>query len=318
MKVAYEAAKRVLPAYSHRFSRKDFTLSQLFACLVMREHQKKNYRGIEALLKDTDWCQRLGMKKVPDHNTLFRAFSVIVRGRHIKRLMDLLTQWMEHISGRTLAIDSSLYDTHHRSRHYEQRCRHMSSKDRKNANFRRSRSAKRTPKLAIGVDTRTHVIHSCKVRTGMGSDCRDFSPLIQDAMRRRRFRVVLADAGYDSELNHEEVRETYRARSLIKMGAGRPTNKKPSGRYRRLMQTQLAGSQKGKPYGQRAQVETTNSMLKRNLGDSLRCRSAARRQKEQLLRVVVHNIMIALVDSFEGSRQSRCVPVSFSKSFTRS
>src|SRR5690606_17229738 len=119
-----------------------------------------------ALLKDTDWCQRLGMKKAPDHNTLCRAFSAIVKGESIQRLMDLLTRWMSHASGNMLAIDSSLYDTHHRSRHYEQRCRHMSSNHRKTANARRSRSAKRTPKLGIGVDTRTHLIYACKPRTG--------------------------------------------------------------------------------------------------------------------------------------------------------
>ena len=292
MKVAYEAARRVLPAHSHRFSRKDFTLPQLFACLVLREHQNKSYRGVEALLVDTDWCQKLGMKKVPDHNTLCRAFDVIIKGRFINRLMDLLIQWMRDKSGRMLAIDSSLYDTHHRSRHYEQRCRHMSSKHQKTADSRRSRSARRTPKLGIGVDTRTHLIYSGRSKTGMGSDCPDFDPLLRDAMKRRRFKVVLADAGYDSESNHRLAREGLKVRSLIKTGGGRPTNKPPSARYRRLMHRQLAGSQKGKPYGQRAQVETVNSMLKRNLGDSLRCRSAGRRRKEQLFRVLVHNIMI--------------------------
>jgi hypothetical protein len=40
-----------------KFSRKDFTDAQLFACLVLREHQKKSHRGLVALLEDTpDWC----------------------------------------------------------------------------------------------------------------------------------------------------------------------------------------------------------------------------------------------------------------------
>jgi hypothetical protein len=42
-----------------------------------------------------------------------------------------------------------------------------------------------------------------------------------------------------------------------------------------------------------SQVETVNSMMKRNLGDSLRARSGESRRLEQLLRVVTHNIMIA-------------------------
>src|SRR5256885_7435362 len=79
MLVALELAKTSLPTYSNEFSRHDFTLPQLFACLVLREHQKKSYRGVEALLKDSpQWCQAIGLdggRPPPDHSTLSRAFS---------------------------------------------------------------------------------------------------------------------------------------------------------------------------------------------------------------------------------------------------
>ena len=39
MLVAHELASRALPKYSGKFSRHDFTLPQLFACLVVKEHQ---------------------------------------------------------------------------------------------------------------------------------------------------------------------------------------------------------------------------------------------------------------------------------------
>ena len=56
MLVAFLLATHCLPQYSDKFSRHDFTLPQLFACLVIREHQKKSYRGVEALLRDCpDW-----------------------------------------------------------------------------------------------------------------------------------------------------------------------------------------------------------------------------------------------------------------------
>ncbi len=58
------------------------------------------------------------------------------------------------------------------------------------------------------------------------------------------------------------------------------------------MQRELTGSQAGKPYGRRAQIETVHSMLKRNLGDHLCCRSTHRRNREMALRAVVHNIML--------------------------
>jgi hypothetical protein len=303
MAIAYELAKRCLPDYSSKFSRRDFTLPQLFACLVVREHQNKSYRGVEALLQDSDhWCKQIGMRRVPDHNTLCRAFKIILNKSCIGRLLDLLARWMglAKAMGTVCAIDSTLYDTHHRSRHYEQRCRHYSSRDKKIANIRRSRSARRTPKLSLSVDVRSHIILAARTRTGMGSDARDLLPLLrQSKFRRHQIETVLADAGYDSHENHKVARTELKVRSLIKTGAGRPSTKPPASKYRRMMRKKLNGSQKGKPYAQRAQVETVNSMMKRNLGAHLRARTPAGRRKEQMLRAITHNLMIVLSRSEE-------------------
>lgn len=303
MWIAFCLARNALPKYSSKFSRHDFTLPQLFACLVLREHQRKSYRQTEALLRDSrPWCRDIGMSKFPDHNTLCRAFRALNLGRRTGKLLDRITRWfaLARQLGPIVAIDSSLYETHHRSRHYEQRCRHYASSRKRTANARRSRSAKRSPKLAVGVCTRSHLILSARARAGMGSDCRDFEPLLFDAWRRHPgLRSVLADAGYDSESNHRIARLDMGVRSFIKTGIGRPSRKPPVGYYRRLMSRRLRGSQKGKKYAQRAQAETVNSMLKRNLGDSLRAKSPRARRDEQLLRVLTHNIAL-LCDELEG------------------
>ena len=303
MRVAFELARGVLPKYFSKCSRHDFTVPQLFACLVLKEHQRKSYREAEALLRDgEDWCRSIGMKKVPDHNTLCRAFHALNLQRRATKMLDRLTHWFAAAKqlGSMLAIDSTLYDTHHRSRHYEQRLRHYASRQKSTANSKRSRSAKRSPKLGIAVCTRCHLILSGLPKTGMGSDALDFEPLLFDAWRRHpRLRNVLADAGYDSEANHHIARHDIGVRSLIKFGAGRPGRRPPSGYYRRLMKKQLKGSQRGKKYGQRAQVETVNSMMKRNLGDALRSRSPKARQAEQWLRIITHNLSL-LCDEQEG------------------
>ena len=298
MRAAYALAKECLRPHSSKFSRKDFTLPQLFACLVVREHQKQSFRGIEALLRDSDhWCKDIGMRKVPDHNTLWRASRSLLSSTRCRRLLDLLARWMSEAKalGHICAFDSTLYDTHHRSRHYEQRCRHYSSRNQNIANSRRSRSARRTPKLSLGVDTRSHLILAVRVRRGMASDVPDFIPLLRESRRRRRgLRVALADAGYDSHENHRIARRELKVRSLIPAGCGRPSEKAPRSRYRRLMRKQLSGSQKGKPYGQRAQSETVHSMMKRNLGDHLRAKTAKGRRQEQMLRAITHNLMVVL------------------------
>jgi hypothetical protein len=297
MRVAHYLAIQFLPSYSSKFSRKDFTLPQLFACLVVREQQRKTFRQTEALLRDADsWCRDIGMKRAPDHNTLWRAFHALHLGHRAPKLLDALAQWLavDRQLGDTVAIDSTHYDTHHRSRHYERRLRHHAAGRTKQADSRRSRSARRTPKLSLAIDTRSHLILAASARLGMGSDCPDFEPLLFDAWRRmpgKRLRHVLADAGFDSEANHRIARLDMGIRSLIKTGIGRPS-RSPTGHYRRQMHRRLAGSQKGRRYGQRAQAETVCSMLKRNLGDCLRARSPRARRHELLLKVITHGIML--------------------------
>jgi hypothetical protein len=302
---AHELARRCLPKHSSKFSRHDYTLPQLFACLVVREHQRKSYRGVEALLRDSEhWCRQIGMNRVPDHNTLQRAFHLILdSSRVVGRMMDRLVRWM-HLNkalGTTCAIDSTLQDTHHRSRHYERRCRHYATSDKNTANSRRGRSCRRTPKLSLAVDIASHVVLDALATTGMGSDAPAFVPLLRGSKRRvPQLSTVLADAGFDSHENHRAARTTLNVRSLIKCGVGRPSDKVPASRYRRLMKKNLAGSQKGRPYAQRAQAETVNSMMKRNLGDALRAKTPEGRRKEQMLRVLTHNLSLLLSDEDEG------------------
>ena len=89
MNAAHALARACLKRRS-KFSRKDFTDAQLFACLVLREHQKKSYRGLVALLKDVpEWCSDIGLRKVPDHNTLCRASHRLVKPGVIETMLDL-------------------------------------------------------------------------------------------------------------------------------------------------------------------------------------------------------------------------------------
>jgi hypothetical protein len=295
---AHALARQCLPRYSCKFSRHDFTRAQLFACLVVREHQNKSYRGVEALLRDCPhWCRGIGMKRVPDHNTLWRAFAALLGETQVGRLMDRLTRWMQLLKalGETCAIDSTIDDTHHRSRHYEHRCRHHAAKDKTSVNRRRSRTARRLPKLSLCIDVGCHVILAARTRVGVCSDQRDWPPLLAASVRRvPQLRTAIGDAGFDSHRNHAVARERLGVRSLIKLSTPRPGDGPPTSRYRLLMGKKLSGSQKGKPYGQRAQAETVNSMMKRNLGAHLRARTAEGRKKEQMLRVLTHNLMIFL------------------------
>jgi hypothetical protein len=71
---ALRLAQQSLPAYSSKFSRKDFTQPQLFALLALKTFFKTDYRGAVALLDDFPELRAdLGLDKVPHYSTLCYA-----------------------------------------------------------------------------------------------------------------------------------------------------------------------------------------------------------------------------------------------------
>src|SRR3954468_1907442 len=71
---ALRLAQEALPAYSSKFSRRDFTQHQLFALLVLKTFFKTDYRGVIALFDDfAELRADLGLAKVPHHSTLCYA-----------------------------------------------------------------------------------------------------------------------------------------------------------------------------------------------------------------------------------------------------
>jgi hypothetical protein len=304
--------RKIFRSHRSRFSRKDFTQAQLFACLILRQFYGLSYRRTEQLLRDApQWLAEVGMNAAPDHNTLWRAFGAMLQSRRINRMLDLLTGCFDRM-GRLklrdcpLALDSTCFEQRHRSGHYDRRCRQMRRKSEPKAqekaekpgswgasvNASRRRSLNAMPKLCVAVASSCHLILAAKVRIGNGSDAPDFADLLTRCCNRANVQTAVADSGYDSENNHRIAREELGVRSIIPPGIGRPTSKLPQGRWRRHMARRFAGKADRKTYGQRAQSETVHSMIKRNCGSALRSRTPERRKQEMLLRVITHNIML--------------------------
>src|SRR5580704_5675765 len=125
MLVAYRLAQQCLPDHSSKFSRHDFTLAQLFACLICKELLGLSYRRLEAFLRDVpEWCAQIGMHKSPDHNTLHRAAQLLLGQCKVRRLLDEMTRWLVDtrslkLDQKPLAIDCSFYEDRHVSRYFE-------------------------------------------------------------------------------------------------------------------------------------------------------------------------------------------------------
>ena len=149
LKAAYALGLEVLPKYFSPFSRHDgFTKPQLFACLVLREHQRKSFRGVEALLADSPaWLADIGLTKAPDHNTLSRAFNEFVGPDLANSMLDLMAKLAASrklLRGdglKPLTLDSSMFESRHVSRHFEQRQRDTATSGK--ARKRRKKGADR-------------------------------------------------------------------------------------------------------------------------------------------------------------------------------
>jgi len=305
---AWKLGHQCLPEYSSFFSRKDFTLPQMFACLVLRHFYKLSYRGVAALLDDSpEWCAAVDMEKAPNFRTVSDAFDKVSTHKAFESMMDRLTTdflktGLLDLEGKPLAIDSTYYESHHVSKHYEKR-KEKTARDKaiaeakkqgktpdKQGSLTRSETIKALPKLAIAVVAGCHFIIAAWVGTGMGGDHPHFDDLLLDAWRRADVKCVVADAGYDSHDNHQIARLDMGIDSIIPPEIGRPGE--PTSFYRADMKRAFADGSVKKAYGQRWQVETTNSMQKRNYGSALRARTPERREREMLLKVIVHNISV--------------------------
>lgn len=310
MLAAYHLARQSLPDRSSKFSRKDFTLPQLFACLVVKEQMRRSYRGAEALLRDSEaWLRDIGLRRAPDHNTLCRAAAFLLTKCRVDRLLDKVAQWaavarMLSLSRDPLALDSTYFESRHVSRHYERRCRQtrrrMRAKEvaKDGRKSTRSDTARGMPKLGLAVATGCHLVLAAVAGTGMGADQPLFEPLVLGSWRRvphRRFRVV-ADAGFDSEPHHDLARREMGLASLMPPTHGRPPKGggPPSGRWRRHCKRVLATRRGRKRSGhtRRWQAETVNSMIKRNLGSALAGRTAHSRKRDMRLKALTHNVMV--------------------------
>ena len=126
---AHEFGAELFDEYAHEFSRRDFTLAQLFACVVLREHQKKSYRGTEALLADcSDLRDAVGLAGTPDHDTIWRAFEHLVKPAKMSRALDLMAAEAKRrrlkVAGDSVkpaALDGTCFESRHVSRHFEKR-----------------------------------------------------------------------------------------------------------------------------------------------------------------------------------------------------
>jgi len=283
---ALGAGQSALRRYSHRCSPKKYTQPQLFACLALKVFFKTDYRGIARILHEmTDLRAALGLRRAPHWTTLHKACRRLLALRRANRLLSVTVRRLmgRRRRVRLAAFDSTGLECGRRS-HYYVRRRSKGASEPQKVRYRRY------AKLEAAFECTSHLILAAIPRRGPAVDTDRFVPLLEEALRRVKLTTVLADAGFDSEANHRHARQRREVRSVIPAEIGRPSDKPPAGRYRRLMRRRL---DKGYcRYGQRWQAETGFSMLKRRLGSYVRGHSYWSQCRDLMLMAISYNIML--------------------------
>jgi len=289
LRVAREAlavAQNTLRTYTHKFSPKKYTQPQLFACLVLKTFLKTDYRGLAAHLADhSDLRVALGLRSVPHYTTPQKASRRLLRLPRARRLFHTTIRRFLRRRQRLprAALDSTGLDCGHASRYYIRRRASITSPWK-------TVTYTYFAKLEAAFDCQSHLMVGVLVGRGPRPDTDRFVPLLDATLANVGLDSALADAGYDSEPNHRYAREQRGVRSFIPATIGRPTDKPPTGRYRRRMKQRL--NKHYGQYGQRAQAESGFSMFKRRLGSVVRGKGFWSQCRDLLLMAITYNIML--------------------------
>jgi hypothetical protein len=292
LQVAHAVGKQRLRTYWHRFSPKKFTLPQLFACLVLKEFLRLDYRKLSALLEDApSLAAAIDLKQVPHFSTFQKAAARLLVFRRVQFLLDesvraATEQRVMRKRVALAAIDGTGFETRHISAYFVKR------RARACKTAYETTTYTRYPVANVLCDCDSHLVLGVATGRGPGPDDPYFRPVVEQAAGRVKIAVLAADAGYDSEAAHQYAREQCGCRTLIPATRGRPTSKRLRGYWRQRMRTHFNHEK----YRQRWQVETVNSMIKRSLGSALRARTYWSQSREIQLRVLTHNIMILPCD----------------------
>ena len=77
---ALRIGRQSLPTYASKFSRRDYTLAQLFALLVLRKFFRTDYRGVVTIVGQWAELQEiLGLTKIPNYSTLWHVEQKLLK-----------------------------------------------------------------------------------------------------------------------------------------------------------------------------------------------------------------------------------------------
>jgi hypothetical protein len=274
-RVALQVATPVLPPYRTRFSKHPFTQPQLLAVLCLMRYEDWTFREAEVRLREHQELRAvLKLPAVPDYTTLYRFLrrledDTVDRGLQetVRRLRRRRRRPVSAAIDGTGLSDTSVSTFFHR---------------RLEQHAHGTRPRRPWLKWLIVVDVQQQILLAQRARQGPGCDARSLPGLLDMAAQGAPLGVVLADAEFDSEANHQHIRQRLGAKSII------PARRRgvPNGAIR----NQMFRAFPKKPYRQRAKIESIFSAVKRKLSSRAPGRSLATQIRQALLLGLAYNL----------------------------
>jgi hypothetical protein len=280
-RVALEVSREVVPAYSHPFSPQRFTQPQLLAILCLMRYEDWTFRAAEVRLGEHGELRRtLELQAVPDYSTLFR-FMLRVEEQLIAQVLSEVVRRFQRRkpapdkAKSIVAVDATGLAPGAISTFFIRR--------------REQHGGAAMPwrywlKWLLAIDTRLHVILAQRAHRGPVNDCATLRPLLNEIAEANSIGTVVADAEFDSERNHQHIRQRLGAQSIIPAKRTRP-EWKISG-----VRAQMRAAFPAECYRQRIHAETLFSAIKRKLSAKAPGRSLATQRKQALLLGLAYNI----------------------------
>ena len=274
--VALQISREVVPAYRTRFSKHMFTQPQLLAILCLMRYEDWTFRETEVRLAEhRELRAALELASVPDHTTLYR----FMRRLNVDLLNAVLTATVRRLPDPrdkpkvTVAVDGTGLAPGAISTFFVKRVT-----DRGNGFEWRY-----WLKWLLVVDTHRLAIVAQRAHRGPYNDCATLRPLVDAAGQVIPIGCVLADGEFDSERNHQHIRQQLKAHSII------PAKRGKAGWQIHGIRAQMRKRFPRRRYGQRSLIESVFSAVKRKLSARAPGRSTQTQQLQALLLGLAYN-----------------------------
>lgn len=260
----YNYAKKVLPKYRSKYSKKNFTQHQLFAIYAYKLYHNNKYReNMESLELSDKLIKALNLKKIPHFTTLQKFFKKL-ETKYIRDIDKILNSFFPP-HGCLFELDGSGMTNNYSDTYYNRRTKKTKRKYIKNH---------------ITIDSKYMLIRHSNAMNGSRHDT-IFAISAINSISKYNPRYVLADKAYDSEEIRKTINEETTGLAQIPVKANPKTGKHRLN-SEAVFRTTI--------YRFRNYVECVFSILKRKFSGINTSRSTKLGIKETKLKNLCYNI----------------------------